>query len=257
MTAHSVDIARVSALRQLATERRSVRAISRRTVNDNIVNQIVKVASTAPSWCNVQAWRAYLVQLPEIHALSDDLLRAAENRESCPDLPFIQKFDHPYLQRKQSTDAILREARTGSSRVDARAEFSFIRRNWEFFGAPQAIFLTVPKRHLPYALVDLGCFLQMLLLTITAEGLVACAQGSLAHFPHVLRRHLPIANEEAVVCGVSFGYEDKDHSIAVRTPRVSLDEILWRRSKRLMMEQLSTEEPHGNQSADVARPENV
>jgi len=215
----------------LLRSRRSSRAISARPVDDDVVTRIVTAAATAPSWCNVQAWRVYLVRSPEIADLSGELLAAADNRESCPDLPFIGGFGEPYRERKRTTDALLREARTGSSRLDPRTELAMVRKNWEFFGAGQAFFLTVPTAHLPYALVDLGCFLQTLLLAAGAEGLVACPQGALAQFPHVLRRRLPISTDEAVVCGVSFGHPDEAGPPDVRTPRAPLDQILWRRAE--------------------------
>lgn len=215
--------------RELVERRASVREISSRPVADELVERLVAIAATAPSWCNVQAWRVYLVRAPETEELSRELLQAAQRREARPDLPFIGRFDAPYRQRKHTTDALLRAARSGSARLDPRTELSFIKRNWEFFGASQVLFLTVPKAHLPYALVDLGCLLQTLLLAITAEGLVACPQGALAQFPHVVRGRLPIGADEALVCGVSFGYAEENREVTARTPRAPIDEILWRR----------------------------
>lgn len=211
------------------TRRRSVRKFTDASVPDDVIDDVIEMASRSPSWCNTQSWKAYLVRNPEIVILSQDLVRAAQERDDRPDLEFPGKLEGVLYQRKKEADNHLREARTGSSVVNPREEISALYENWTFFGAQQAVFLTVPRSNIPYALVDLGCFLQSILLALESRRLAGCPQASLAQFPHVVRQHLPIPVSEAIVCGISFGPPQRDTS-AVRTPRIKVDEILWRRS---------------------------
>ena len=57
---------------------------------------------------------------------------------------------------------------------------------------------------------------------------MACiAQAAVAQYPDVLRRELDLADNQLVVCGISFGYEDRDHPVNQhRTRRALASEIV-------------------------------
>jgi nitroreductase len=56
--------------------------------------------------------------------------------------------------------------------------------------------------------LDVGMYVQNLLLALWARGVASCAQASLRMYPDVIRRELEIPGELRIMCGVSFGYED-------------------------------------------------
>ena len=66
--------------------------------------------------------------------------------------------------------------------------------------------------------LDVGMYIQSLLLTMTAHGLGACAQGSMRYYPDDVRELLEIPESTAIVLGISFGYEDPE--IAANRTRV-------------------------------------
>ena len=189
------------------------------------IERLLEAAALAPSWCNTQPWRAYVAYGPVLQRISKDLIVAARDRADVPDIPFVSEYQEPYNGRKQAADVALREAR-GLVTTDYRGQIDAVRSNWLFFNAPQAIFLTVPKSFGPYALLDLGCFLQSFLLACVAEGLAACPQASIARYPKAVRSHLPIDTDESLVCGVSFGLPDLAAGAnQCRTDRAALDEF--------------------------------
>jgi len=85
----------------------------------------------------------------------------------------------------------------------------------------------VPSALLPYALLDLGCFLENLLLALVADGLGGCPQASITQHPQAIRQYVSIPEDQAIVCGVSFGVPDKQApDNQCRTRRVSVAEVL-------------------------------
>lgn len=206
-------------------DRRSVRGFLPTSVDDETVRRVVESAAQAPSWCNIQPWRAYLIRDAPLKMLSQELVAAARARDQHSDVIFPPAPEGLLRQRKNETDTLLRHARTGIHALDPREEIAAVYRNWQFYSAPQALLLTVARDRLPYALLDLGCFLQSLLLALTEEGVAGCPQASLAQFAPVVRRHIPIPETEAIACGVSFGHPDPSVP-APRTPRADITEIL-------------------------------
>lgn len=213
-------------LRRLLQARRSHRVFLPTLVPRTQVERIIDAAHLAPSWCNTQAWKVYYCAQAPLALLSVDLLTAANDRDDTPDIGFAAGYPPVYAARKQAADDALRAARELAP-GNVRATVEAVRANLRFFGAPQALFLTVPRALGPYALLDLGCFLQSLLLGICAEGLNACPQAALAQYPRTVRRHLPIPDDEAIVCGVSFGHADPDAPAnRCHTTRAPLDEFV-------------------------------
>jgi nitroreductase len=63
------------------------------------------------------------------------------------------------------------------------------------------------------------------MLAAQAVGLGAIAQAALAHQSGLIRRHFGLGDDRRVVCGISFGYPDRDHRInSYRTSRASVTE---------------------------------
>jgi nitroreductase len=58
--------------------------------------------------------------------------------------------------------------------------------------------------------MDLGMFLQNIMLAAQAMGLATCPQASLAEFPDVVRQTLALPDNLQVACGMSLGYADND-----------------------------------------------
>src|SRR5690606_25113231 len=93
-------------------------------------------------------------------------------------------------------------------------------RNFTFFDAPVGIFITTDRRLNTGSFMDLGMFLQNLMLAARGQGLHTCPQAAFADLHHVIRQHLDLADEEIIACGVSLGMEDTEAAEnALRMPR--------------------------------------
>ena len=72
-------------------------------------------------------------------------------------------------------------------RDDRNARNELMAKNWQFFGAPHVAFLCMDLDMGPVNAIDVGIYLQTLMLLMTEYGLGSCPQGALAYFPEPVR----------------------------------------------------------------------
>lgn len=87
-----------------------------------------------------------------------------------------------------------------------------MRKNFEFFGAPTAIFVFVHSGLREFSVLDAGIFVQTLMLSAHAHGLGSCAQGALATWARPVRQAFEIPKHYKLICGVSLGYAS-EHTV--------------------------------------------
>ena len=56
--------------------------------------------------------------------------------------------------------------------------------------------------------LDVGMYVQTLMLALCSRGVASCPQASLRQYPDIIRSELGIPDNLRIMCGVSFGYED-------------------------------------------------
>ncbi len=144
---------------------------------------------------------------PVTDALRARLLRATTEQAIEPDFPFPGDYPEPYLGHRRACGVALYQA-MGVARGDGEGRRRAWLRNYEVFDAPHAAIVAMDRRWGMYAAIDVGVWLGMLLVALTAEGLSACPQAALGAYPGALREMLPIRPEEGVLFGIAIGWED-------------------------------------------------
>jgi nitroreductase len=97
--------------------------------------------------------------------------------------------------------------------------------NFSFFGAPHVAIIHTDEALGVYGAIDCGAYVSNFLLAAQALGLGAIPQAALAHQSGLIRRHFNIGDDRRVVCGISFGYAERDHRInSYRTSRAGVGE---------------------------------
>ena len=112
--------------------------------------------------------------------------------------------------------AVLRIARDRAvgHRSDARVR---PRRIIGFFGAPVGLIISIDRRLQVGSWLDLGMFIQNVMIAAGARGLQTCPQETFSKYHALLGALLPIPPEEMVVCGMSVGFAE-DESVSSRKP---------------------------------------
>jgi nitroreductase len=205
--------------------RKSCRAFLKRDVEAKKIHAILDAARWAPSGVNMQPWRVAVVRGETKRTISDAIIAAREaGQAENPDYHYYPgEWFEPYKSRRKATGLALYSA-LQIGREDNQARTEAWNNNYRFFGAPVGL-LVFLDRHLGQgSWVDIGMFLQNLMLAAESEGLATCPQASLAEYPDIVRGILGIGDEMALVCGLSLGYADPDAAVnGYRTPREPVD----------------------------------
>ncbi len=204
--------------------RRSVRGFRPDPVPHEVLLRIFEAAQRAPSWCNIQPWRVWVTSGEATAALTRALSEAAAASMPAPDFPWPAEYPAPYDARRRECGVSLYSA-MGVAKEDRAGRYAAWMRNYAAFGAPHVAIVGIDRRFGIYAALDVGCWLQSLLLAATAEGVDACPQAALAGYPGPSRELLGIPDEVGVLFGIALGYEDPSAPAnACRTDRQALEE---------------------------------
>jgi nitroreductase len=192
------------------TSRQSCRRFTDEPVSRETLHHLLDVARFAPSGTNTQPWHAYAVAGAAKEALSAEIVADYESAGERNDREYEYyptDWFEPYLSRRRVCGWGLYGS-LGITRADRDRMHEQRGRNYVFFGAPAGFIFTINRRLNIGSWMDLGMFLQSVMIAARAQGLHTCAQASFANYPQIVRRHLDIPQEEIVACGMAIGYGD-------------------------------------------------
>jgi nitroreductase len=199
--------------------RRSVRGFLDKPVPEDTLKAIFELAQLAPSNCNIQPWKVFVAS----GEVRDELRRRMVEKVTAgvpmePDFePNAGKFSGVYRQR-QVDCAVELYNNMGIARDDKPGRMRAQLRNFELFDAPHVVFIGMEREFGPTVALDVGMYIQSLMLAMTAYGVGSCAQGSMRYFPNDVREIFGEPASTAILVGISFGYEDPD--VAANRTRV-------------------------------------
>ena len=176
---------------------------------------------------NVQPWIPHIVSGKALRRLRDALVEAGMRDQPInPDFAADRKFLG--VHRERQVDAAQRlYGAMGVERRDLVGRKMAYIRNHACFDAPHALFVFMPDYFDVREATDIGMYAQTLMLALTARGIASCAQGALSLFPNIVREHLGVPENQKLLFGVSFGYEDpKVKANAARVGRATLDDVV-------------------------------
>lgn len=202
-------------LEQLWRERKSIRAFRPDPVPREELVQIFAAAQHAPSWCNVQPWRVAITEPPKTAQLAAAMQEAARSGFPRAEVAFPLEYPAPYKERRIACGSALYKE-MGVARDDKAGRYDAWLRNYAFFDAPHVAVVACDRRLGPYAFIDVGLWLGYVLTAAAAAGLATCPMASVAAYPDVLRRELPIADTDVILFGLALGHAD-DAAPANRT----------------------------------------
>lgn len=210
------------------TARRSVRGYLDREVDPALLKELALQAARAATGGNIQPWHVDIVHGQSMVALKELMAGKIARRETETPGYDIYPKEMEDVYRKR-TFAVGEEmyGRLGIPREDKKARAIWFSRNFQFFGAPAAYFVTVDRRMGPPQWADLGMYLQNLMLLAVEHGLATCPQECWAVYPETVERFLGTPAERMLFCGVAIGYEDPDDPANLtRTTRAPEEEWL-------------------------------
>ena len=215
-------------IKEAIEKRFSVRAFTKEVPDIETIKAILKTAGTAPSGGNIQPWKVYVLTENAKNELSKKTLYNFDNgvQEDIEFDIYPKPLADEYKKRRYECGADMYNALAiGKDDLDSR--FKQIRENYNFFGAPLGMIITIDKSFGKNGWGHVGMFLENLWLSAIDYGLGICLQESRSIYPKTVKEVTKHPDNEIVWCGVAVGYEDSSNPInQYRTKREDLDSFV-------------------------------
>ena len=215
-------------IKEAIEKRFSVRAFTKEVPDIETIKAILKTAGTAPSGGNIQPWKVYVLTENAKNELSKKTLYNFDNgvQEDIEYDIYPKPLADEYKKRRYECGADMYNALAiGKDDLDSR--FKQIRENYNFFGAPLGMIITIDKSFGKNGWGHVGMFLENLWLSAIDHGLGICLQESWSIYPKTVKEFTKHPDNEIVWCGVAVGYEDSSNPInQYRTKREDLDSFV-------------------------------
>lgn len=210
---------------ELLDARHSCRAFLPEPVARDVIEAILKVAQKTASWNNVQPWIVRITSGDATERYRNALAERAKRGGAEQHFAWPEKYEGVYQDRRRACGFQLYDA-VGIPKGDKEGYSRQTMRNFHFFDAPHAAVITCDASLGVYGVLDCGAFVQNFLLAAESLGVASIAQGAIANFGDTVAAHFGIPENERVVCGISFGYEDKSDPVnQYRVPRAGIAEV--------------------------------
>ena len=213
---------------QALRNRKSCRAFLDCAVDPKIIRSIIVRAARAPSNGNLQPWQIYVLTGNALASLKQATRQHIDDQTPLP-TPEYQVYPKPlkdvYDQRRQAIGEDLYQV-LGIPRQDKQKRRDQFAKNAQMFDAPVGLFAYI-DRSLSYGQwMDLGMYLQSVMLLCEEHGLATCAQGYWTFFHKTVREATGAPDTFMLACGLAVGFEDQSAPInGVHSARVAVDDF--------------------------------
>ena len=188
--------------------RRSIRAFTSEPINNKVIRDLLALAARCPSGGNLQPWKIYVVNNQSMKKF----IEFQDNWDQ-PETPgyaiYPSGLTEPYRTSRYQLGEAMYEL-LGIPREDKDARLQQVMRNFEFFGAPAALFCFIDKQMGPPQWSDLGMFLQTFMLLAQEAGIDTCAQEAWAMKNDSVSEFVGSNKNDILFCGLALGYKDED-----------------------------------------------
>ena len=236
---------------QFLASRRSTRDFLPTPVPQEIIDQILTDALTAPSWSNTRPFKVAVATGEVKDRISNEFLsrwavlskimrkgvknklRLIFTRYGLPtsNRSIVKPYVKELRPRAQRVGKELYEL-FGVKRGDRDARDKQWGKNYSFFGAPVEMFIYIHKSLHIYAASDAGLMMENLMLSAHGFGLGTCAQGAVNIWDDVVRKEFDIPKDYRLLCGMAIGYPSDSPVNSFKANRIGVDEILFKPKKQ-------------------------
>jgi nitroreductase len=211
------------------SSRTACRAFLDKPVDPQIVRDLIVRAARAASGGNLQPWQIYALTGAPLAALKRQVAAAIaerDPRQEEAEYPIYPKtMWEPYKLRREHHGVQLYGA-LGIARDDAAGRLDQYKRNFQFFNAPVALFISIDRKLGPGQWADLGGYIHALMFLARGYGLDTCPQESWARMHRIVGAFVKMPAEQMLFCAVAIGYGDHAHPAnSFHSPRAAPEEF--------------------------------
>ena len=224
--------------------RRSTRDFLPTPIPQELLEQVLTDALTAPSWSNTRPFMIAVAEGEVKERISSEFQKRWAYLSKQLKSGIIGKIrllitryglptSNRIISKPYSKDLQPRAMRLGADlyghygikREDREARDNWWAANYKFFGAPTELFVYVHKSLGIYAANDAGLMIENLILSAHGHGLGTCPQGAVGIWDDVVRKEFDIPKNYRLLCGVAIGYPSSSNANAFKANRIEPSEI--------------------------------
>ena len=224
--------------------RRSTRDFLPTPIPQELLEQVLTDALTAPSWSNTRPFMTAVAEGEVKERISEEFQKRWAYLSKQLKSGIIGKIrllitryglptSNRIISKPYSKDLQPRAMRLGADlyghygikREDREARDNWWAANYKFFGAPTELFVYVHKSLGIYAANDAGLMMENLILSAHGHGLGTCPQGAVGIWDDVVRKEFDIPKNYRLLCGVAIGYPSSSNANAFKANRIAPSEI--------------------------------
>jgi nitroreductase len=198
-------------------------------VDLKIVKELIVTAQRAASGGNLQSWNVYALTgkpLADFKEVVRKRIASEDPRHTRSEYPIYPEPMFGAYKERREEHGVQLYGSLGIGRDDAAGRLGQYKKNFEFFGAPVALFITIDRKLGPGQWADLGGYINSMAVLARAYGLDTCPQESWARVYDTVGDFLKIPANEMLFCAVAIGYGDRKHKANdFRSPRAELHEF--------------------------------
>jgi nitroreductase len=192
-------------------KRSSIRAFLDRPIDNQIIGELLSLASRSPSGGNLQPWKIIVINNNTMKDFLD--FQSSWNKPEIPSYDIYPSgLKEPYRTSRYELGEEMYSL-LGIDRDDKEGRLNQVMENFKFFGAPAALFCFVDKQMGPPQWSDLGMFLQTFMLLAQERGIDTCAQEAWSIKNDSVCEFVGAEEQDILFCGVAIGYQDRNAPI--------------------------------------------
>jgi len=208
--------------------RLTCRAFTNKLPSKDIIVSIIERAKRAPSGGNLQPWRMWVVSGQPLEDFKKDIAKKLKDNpmgEGTEYNIYPPNLKEPYESRRREVGRSMYEV-LNIPKEDKAGRMKQFMKNFEFFGAPVALFFAIDREMQEGQWSDLGMFIQSIMLLAREEGLHTAPQEAWAIWYKTVNKFLNIPKELMLFCGMGIGFADENDPInTFRSKREDIDDF--------------------------------
>ncbi len=192
--------------------RKSIRGYKPDPVPKEVLEQILELASHAPSAMNTQPWEFTVLTgkvLENVRRSNVELLNSG-----VPPNPehVVTSWPRESIYRQRQVDLAKQLFQLMDiPREDKEKRAKWLERGFRYFDAPAAIILSTDRCLSESGpLLDIGAVIQTICLAALHFGLGTCIEDQGTMYPEVLRKYAHIPESKRIIAAIAIGYPDWD-----------------------------------------------
>ena len=206
------------------SERKSCRAFKADPVPRETIEELLSLATHAPSAINLQPWEFSVVMGEERERLSRRLVKAYREKQISCGPGNVKPLPKTVGKRGAKTLFLMKPF---FEEMGVNTDQFINEGSCNFYGAPAAILICMDDSFSKGAFVDVGIVLGYLVLSAHALGLATCPIGLITAYEDEVKEELNLSENKKLVVGLSVGYPDPESPInRFKSPRDDLEKVV-------------------------------